>query len=279
MSAVAEAPAKATGTRPVKPRSRLGDRLLFGYTWAVILWLCLPIAVMILFGFNQVRGRYNNRWHGFTLYWYQHVFDLSDLTSALKTSLIIAVIATVVATLLGTLIGLALGRYRFKGQGATNLVQFAAISTPEIVMGMSLVTFFVQLNIPLGWVTIIIAHVMFSLSFVAVTVRSRVLTLDRSIEEAAKDLGAGALTTFRLVTLPMIMPGVISGALLAFAISIDDFIVTNFTAGNVTTFPLWIWSAQKNGLPPQVNVMGTFIFAGGILFALVSAIAARRRKV
>lgn len=270
---------KVRAPKPVKPKSRLGDRLLFAYTWAVILWLCLPIGVMILFGFNQVHGRYNNRWHGFTLRWYQHVFDLSDLTSALKTSLIIAVIATVIATLLGTFIGLALGRYKFRGQGATNLVQFAAISTPEIVMGMSLVTFFVQLNIPLGWVTIIIAHVMFSLSFVAVTVRSRVLTLDRSIEEAAKDLGAGAFTTFRLVTLPMIMPGVISGALLAFAISIDDFIVTNFTAGDVTTFPLWIWSAQKNGLPAQVNVMGTLIFVGGILFALVSALTARRRNV
>lgn len=277
MSAVAEAPAKIRAPKPAKPRTRLGDRLLFAYTWAVILWLSLPIGVMILFGFNQVHGRYNNRWHGFTLHWYQHVFDLSDLTNALKTSLIIAVIATVIATVLGTLIGLALGRYKFKGQGTTNLVQFAAISTPEIVMGMSLVTFFVQLNIPLGWVTIIIAHVMFSLSFVAVTVRSRVLTLDRSIEEAAKDLGAGALTTFRLVTLPMIMPGVVSGALLAFAISIDDFIVTNFTAGDVSTFPLWIWSAQKNGLPPQVNVMGTFIFLGGILFALVSAITSRKR--
>jgi spermidine/putrescine transport system permease protein len=175
------------------------------------------------------------------------------------------------------LLGVALGRYRFRGAGTSNLVQFAAISTPEIVMGMSLVTFFVQLDIPLGYLTIIIAHVMFSLSFVAVTVRSRVLTLDRSVEEAAKDLGASAAGTFWLVTLPMILPGVTAGALLAFAISIDDFVVTNFTAGNVETFPLWIWSAQRNGLPPQVNVMGTIIFAAGVLLALGNAMAARRR--
>jgi len=262
---------------PPKPRAKLGDRLLFGYTWLVILWLCLPIGVMILFGFNQVQGRYNNRWHGFTLEWYAHVFDLSGLTNALEASLIIAVASTLIATALGTLLGVALGRYRFRGDGTSNLVQFAAISTPEIVMGMSLVAFFVQLDVPLGYLTIIIAHVMFSLSFVAVTVRSRVLTLDRSVEEAAKDLGASAMGTFWLVTLPMILPGVTAGALLAFAISIDDFVVTNFTAGNIETFPLWIWSSQKNGLPPQVNVMGTLIFAGGVLLALGNAMAARRR--
>jgi len=272
------APTPAQSGRAPRARGRLGDRLLFGYTWLVIVWLCLPIAVMILFGFNQVQGRYNNRWHGFTLQWYAHVFDLDGLTNALKASLLIAVLSTLISTALGTLLGVALGRYRFRGAGASNLVQFAAISTPEIVMGMSLVAFFVALNVPLGYLTIIIAHVMFSLSFVAVTVRSRVLTLDRSVEEAAKDLGAGALDTFRLVTLPMILPGVTAGALLAFAISIDDFVVTNFTAGNVETFPLWIWSAQKNGLPPQVNVMGTFIFVGGILLALGNAVAARRRQ-
>ncbi|MDT7772220.1 MAG: spermidine/putrescine transport system permease protein, partial [Pseudonocardiales bacterium] len=234
-------PAPVQPPKPPRSRTKLGDRLLLGYTWAVIVWLCLPIGVMILFGFNDVQGRYNNRWHGFTLEWYAHVFDLSGLTNALKASVIIAVVSTLIATALGTLLGVALGRYRFRGAGTSNLVQFAAISTPEIVMGMSLVTFFVQLDIPLGYLTIIIAHVMFSLSFVAVTVRSRVLTLDRSVEEAAKDLGASAAGTFWLVTLPMILPGVTAGALLAFAISIDDFVVTNFTAGNVETFPLWIW--------------------------------------
>jgi spermidine/putrescine transport system permease protein len=264
---------------PAKPRGRWGDRILFLYTWAVIVWLCLPIGVMIVFGFNRVHGRYNNKWHGFTLKWYQHVFQLQDLTTALKNSLLIGLVATVIATILGTLIGLALGKYRFRGQGATNLVQFAAISSPEIVMGSSLVALFVELNFSLGFTTIVIAHVMFSLSFVAVTVRSRVLTLDPAIEEAAKDLGAGAFTTFRLVTLPMIMPGVISGALLAFALSIDDFVITNFTAGSTLTFPLWIWSAQKNGIPPQVNVMGTFIFAAGLVFAAASAIVVRKRDV
>jgi spermidine/putrescine transport system permease protein len=276
-----ELPVKAPVTAPAKaqkPRGKLGDRLLFGYTWAVIIWLCLPIAVMILFGFNDYHGKYNTQWHGFTFKWYQHAFALPEVNNAMKASLIIAVIATVLATALGTLIGLALGRYRFKGQGFTNLVQFAAISSPEIVMGMSLLAFFVQLGFPLGYVTIIIAHVMFSLSFVAVTVRSRVLTLDRSVEEAAKDLGAGGWTTFRLVTLPMIMPGVTAGALLAFAISIDDFVVTNFTAGTVTTFPVDIYGLQgRGGIPAQVNVMGTFIFVGGLLLAAINALASRRR--
>lgn len=266
--------------KPPRARGRLGDRLLFLYTWVIIIWLCLPIAVMIVFGFNNAHGRYNTKWQGFTLKWYQNLFDLPELTVAIKNSLIIAAFATVIATVLGTLIGLALGRYRFRGQATVNLIQFAAISAPEIVMGSSLLAFFVQLSgvFELGFVTIIIAHVMFSLSFVAVTVRSRVLTLDRSIEEAAQDLGAGALTTFRLVTLPLIFPGVMAGALLAFVLSIDDFIITNFTAGKTGTFPLWIWSSQKAGLPPQVNVMGTLIFGVGVLLAVSSALIGRRRK-
>jgi spermidine/putrescine transport system permease protein len=267
--------------KPKKERTALGDRLLFLYTWAIIIWLCLPIGVMILFGFNNApgTGRINYTWKGFTLRWYQHLFDDPALGESIKASLIIAVVATLIATALGTLIGLALGKYRFRGQGGVNLVQFAAISSPEIVMGTSLVTLFVQLGTGFGYATIIIAHVMFSLSFVAVTVRSRVLTLDPALDEAARDLGAGPLETFRLVTLPMIMPGVMAGALLAFALSIDDFIITNFTAGKVQTFPLWIWATQKNGVPPTVNVMGTIIFAVGLVFAAVSALTARRRDV
>jgi spermidine/putrescine transport system permease protein len=264
---------------PKKEKPRLGDRLLFLYTWAIIIWLCLPIAVMILFGFNNApgTGRINYTWKGFTLRWYQHLFDDPALGQSIKASLIIAVAATLIATALGTLIGLALGKYRFRGQGMVNLVQFAAISSPEIVMGTSLVAFFVQTGTGFGYMTVIIAHVMFSLSFVAVTVRSRVLTLDPALDEAARDLGAGPWATFRLVTLPMIMPGVIAGALLAFALSIDDFIITNFTAGKVSTFPLWIWATQKNGVPPTVNVMGTIIFAVGLVFAVLSALSARRR--
>jgi spermidine/putrescine transport system permease protein len=264
--------------KPRKPRGRWADRLLYGYTWAIIVWLCLPIAVMIAFGFNDTKGRLNLTWQGFTFKWYAQLFSVPDLTTALVNSLTIALIATLGSAVLGTLIGLALGRYRFRGQGSLNLVQFAAISAPETVMGASLLSFFVQLNVGRGYWTIVVAHIMFSLSFVAVTVRSRVLTLDPAIDEAARDLGAGGWTAFRLVTLPMIFPAVLAGSLLAFALSIDDFIITSFNSGSTLTFPLWIWGAQKNGLPPQVNVMGTLIFVAGILLAVGNAVIARRRR-
>ncbi len=259
-------------------RGRWGDRLLHAYTWLITVWLCLPIAVMIAFGFNNARGRLNLTWQGFTVKWYAQLFAVPDLTTALLNSLTIAVLAACGATVLGTMIGLALGRYRFRGQGALNLVQFAAISAPETVMGASLLSFFIQAGVGRGYVTILIAHIMFCVSFVAVTVRARVLTLDPAVEEAARDLGAGGWAAFRLVTLPMISPAVLAGALLSFALSIDDFIITSFNSGSTLTFPLWIWGAQKNGLPPQVNVMGTIIFVAGVLLAAGNAVIARRRR-
>jgi spermidine/putrescine transport system permease protein len=278
MTATTADRADAPAAPPRRRRGRWGDRLLYGYTWLIIVWLCLPIAVMIAFGFNDTKGRLNLTWQGFTFKWYAQLFSVPDLTTALVNSLTIALLATLGSAVLGTLIGLALGRYRFRGQGSLNLVQFAAISAPETVMGASLLSFFVQLGVGRGYWTIVIAHIMFSLSFVAVTVRSRVLTLDPAIDEAARDLGAGGWTTFRLVTLPMIFPAVLAGALLAFALSIDDFIITSFNSGSTLTFPLWIWGAQKNGLPPQVNVMGTLIFVAGVLLAVGNAVIARRRR-
>ncbi|MEV0969569.1 ABC transporter permease [Microtetraspora glauca] len=248
------------------------------YTWLVIAWLVVPIAVMVLFGFNDTKGRYNTAFQGFTLKWYGKLFEIGDLTEALVNSLLIAVLTMVIAGVLGSLIGLALGRYRFRGAGAMNVMMFAAISCAEIVMGASLLSLFVTLAVPLGFWTIVISHVMFSISFVAITVRARVMTLDASLEEAARDLGAGTWTTFRLVTLPMIFPGVMAGSMLAFALSIDDFVITNFNSGGTVTFPLWIWGATRVGIPPQVNVMGTLIFAVGLLIAVGNAVVARRRR-
>jgi spermidine/putrescine transport system permease protein len=272
-----QSPAAATPARR-KPLGFLRGRLLTIYTWLVLGWLILPIAVMILFGFNDTHSRYNTKWQGFTLKWYGDLFAIDDLTTALINSLLIGVLTMVIAGGLGTFLGLALGRYRFRGAGLTNVIMFAAISCAEIVMGASLLSMFVTLNAPLGFWTIVIAHVLFSVSFVAVTVRARVLSLDPALDEAARDLGAGPWTTFRLVTFPMIFPGVLAGALLAFALSIDDFIITNFTAGSAVTFPLWIWGSTRVGTPPQVNVMGTLIFAAGVLLALGNLIAARRRR-
>ena len=276
-----EARTVVAGGAPAKPKGRLGDRLLFGYTWLVILWLCAPVFVMILFSFNDLPkgARVNTSFHGFTLRWYTptELTKIPDLTDAIQTSLEITVLSTIVTVLLGTFIGIAMGKYRFRGQGSMNLLLFAAISAPETVLGASLLTLFITAGVAPGFVTILIAHIMFSLSFVAVVVRARVLTLDPSIEEAAYDLGASWFTTFRRVTLPMIYPAILSGALLAFVLSIDDYVVTNFTAGSTITFPLWIAGASKLGLPPQVNVMGTLIFTFGVIIAIVNVVMARRR--
>jgi spermidine/putrescine transport system permease protein len=262
-----------------RPRRRIGDVLLHSYTWVVIVWLSLPILVMIVFSFNNPHGRFNTTWVGFTTkYWSSKLFAFQDLTNAIEVSLLLAVLSTIITTILGTMIGIALGKYRFRGQGSFNLLLFAAISAPEIVMGASLLSLFTTLNTGLGFVTILIAHVMFSLSFVAVVVRARVLTLDPSIEDAARDLGASSWTTFWRVTFPMIFPGILSGALLAFVLSIDDYVVTSFTSGNVVTFPLWIYGVSKLGLPPQADVMGTIIFLAGILIATTNVIVSKRRS-
>jgi spermidine/putrescine transport system permease protein len=254
-----------------------GEQAMFAYTWLIIAWLVAPILIMIAFGFNDPNGRYNQTWQGFTLKWYKDVFSIDDLTSALVLSLVIAVVSAVLSGALGTGIGYALGRYRFRGGDGLNFIMFATMSSPELIMGISLLTLFVTMGVGLGAVTVTIAHVMFSISFVSTVVRARVITLDRSLEEAAADLGANAWTTFWKVTFPIILPAVFSGVLLAFALSIDDFVVTNFTAGTATTFPLWIWGATRVGLPPQVNVMGTLIFATGVLIAVITNLRSRAK--
>ncbi|MDQ1696131.1 MAG: spermidine/putrescine transport system permease protein [Frankiaceae bacterium] len=253
-------------------------RLLGAYTGLVIAYLCLPIFVMILFGFNDTKGRYNFTWQGFTLSWYRHLFDIGGLTDALVNSLTIAVFATILSVVLGTTLGLAIGRYRFRGKAGLDLMLFAQIATPEIVLGASLLSLFISLGVPRGYVTILVAHVMFCIPFVAITVQARVVGLDRSLEEAALDLGATPLVTFRKVTLPLIMPAVLAGGLLSFALSIDDFVTTSFNAGQTSTFPLWVYGASRIGVPPQVNVMGTLIFVVGVGFAVVTAFSNRQTR-
>jgi spermidine/putrescine transport system permease protein len=273
-TAVDGLPAPARRRRRVRP----GRLLLPVWGWLVIAWLSSPIIVMIIFGFNNTRSKRNIHWQGFTLRWYRELFAIQDLTTALQNSLTISVIVTVVATLLGTLMGLALGRYRFRGSGATNLLMFANIAAPEVVLGAALLSLFLTMGVPRGYWTIVVAQVMFSIAYVAVTVRARMAGLDPSLEEAARDLGAGPYATFFRVTLPMIMPGVLAGALLVFALSIDDYIITSFNAGNTTTFPLWVYGASRVGVPPQVNVMGTLIFMFGVLLALSGFLTNRAKK-
>ncbi|MGI5120047.1 ABC transporter permease [Marinactinospora thermotolerans] len=259
-----------------RPRRRIDWGRLF--TWAVLAWLFTPVAGMIVFSFNDIAGRQNVTWQGFTLKWYGQAFAYPDLNAALLTTVAVGVLTMLIAGVTGSLLGLALGRHRFHGRGATNLVMFAAICAPEVVLGAALLSLFLTTDVTTGFVTIVIAHVMFTISFVAITVRARVMTLDPRLEEAARDLGAGPWTTFRLVTLPMLFPAVMAGGLLALALSVDDFIITSFVGGETTTFPLWIWGSTRVGIPPQVNVMGTLIFAVGVLLAIVNIVLARRRS-
>jgi spermidine/putrescine transport system permease protein len=277
--ATRDAPPEVAPAPAVPRRRRRWTRLVLpAYTWLMILYFSLPILVMIVFGFNDTKGRLNLRWQGFTLRWYQDLFQIQALTTAIRNSLFIAVVSTIVTTVIGTMIGIALGRYRFRGKGLYDLVIFSSISAPELVLGASLLSLFVTVQFVRGFATIIIAHVAFSLAFVAVTVRARVLGLDPALEEAAQDLGADPWTTFRKITLPLLAPGIVAGALLAFALSIDDYVVTSFINGQVETFPLWVFGATRIGVPPQVNVMGTLIFLGGVAIAVSNALLARRQR-
>jgi spermidine/putrescine transport system permease protein len=261
---------------PSRRRRRRGW-VLPVYTGVVITYLFLPIFVMVLFGFNNIQGRFNFTWEGFTLRWYRELFLVPELTLALKNSLVIASITTVVATALGTLMGLALTRHQFRGRGATNLFIFLPLAAPEVVLGASLLALFLTLGTPRGILTIMIAHIMFNISFVVVTVKARTQGFNREWEEAAADLGATPWVAFWKVTFPLILPGVLAAAALAFALSIDDYVITSFNAGQTTTFPLWVFGASRFGVPPQVNVMGTIIFVAGVALALLTVALQRRR--
>lgn len=252
--------------------------LLPTWGWIVIVWLASPVIVMIVFGFNNTSGKFNIQWQGFTLTWYRNLFVIPQLTDSLITSIEISVIVTIIATALGTLMGFALGRYRIRGAGSINLVMFANIAAPEVALGAALLSLFLTIGFPLGFWSIVIVQVMFSIAYVAVTVRARMAGLDPSVEEAARDLGAGPIVTFFRVTIPMITPGIMAGALLTFALSIDDYIITSFNAGSTVTFPLWVFGAARTGVPPQVNVMGTLIFAFGVVLAAIGFVTGRRKK-
>jgi len=275
---------KASRERPLGRKRKVGRFALPTYSWLVIAYLVFPIAVMIAYSFNRVIGGLqlvSFSWNGFTTLWYQQWSNVPGLTAAFWLSIRLALVSTVVATMLGTLLAIALVRYRsqkFRGKIAVEQILFLNIAAPEIVMGASLLGLFVTLNIGRGFVTLVLAHVMFSIAYVTVTVRARLAGFDHSLEEAAYDLGANPLTTFRLVTLPLIMPGVLAGALMAFALSIDDFVTSNFVSGSSDPFPVWVYGATRVGIPPQVFVFGTFIFMVGIGFAFLSIVLARKKS-
>jgi spermidine/putrescine transport system permease protein len=238
----------------------LRRHVLSAYAALAFVYLLLPIAVVIAFSFNDPKGRYNYVWQGFTLDNWRNWDAAPGLRDAIFLSLEVALVSSLAATALGTMIALALVRYGFRGRGATNLLIFLPMSTPEIVLGASLLALFLNLHFATGFTTILIAHIMFNISYVVVTVKARLAGFDRHLEEAAMDLGANEWTTFRKVTLPLIAPGILAAFLLAFALSVDDFVITYFNAGSEVTFPLFVWGAARVGAPPQVNVIGTAIF-------------------
>ncbi|HWT95254.1 MAG TPA: ABC transporter permease [Solirubrobacteraceae bacterium] len=247
--------------------------------WSVLalVYLFIPIAIVVLYSFNDPKGRYNITWEGFTLDHWLHPFQVEGLQEALTNSLLIALLATALAIVLGTLMALALVRYGFKGRGAANLFIFLPLATPEVVLGAALLGLFITMGVATGFATILIAHTMFSVSYVVVTIRARLQGLDTHLEEAAMDLGANEWTAFRKVTLPIIAPGIAAAALLSFALSVDDFVITNFTAGQTSTFPLFIWGAARQGVPAEVNVLATALLLAVLVLMALNVLWQRRK--
>lgn len=247
--------------------------------FAVLLYLLIPNVVVALFSFNDPVGKFNYNWARFSTDAWTNPCGSPGICSSLGLSLRIGVTASVVATVLGTMVALALGRYRFRGRAATNLLIFVPMATPEVVMGSSLLTLFLMLGIPSGATAILIAHIMFCVSFVVVAVKARVATLDPRLEEAAADLGATPAQTFLRVTLPLAAPGIAAGALLAFSLSFDDYIITNFNASpSSITFPMFVWGAAQRGVPVQVNVIGTVMFLAALGFVITGQLLSSRRQ-
>lgn len=269
--------------RPLEARAsrvRPARFLLPAYAWLVLIYTIVPIAVMVAYSFNQApSSRVTFSWQGFTTTWYSQAFALSGLTTALEHSLELAVGSTLISLVLGVPLALALARHRFWGRGITDSVIFIDIAAPSVVVGAALLSFFITLNVDRGLLTILLAHVAFNVAYVTVVVRARAIGLDPAIEKAAADLGASPWTAFRTVTLPLLLPGIIAGALLAFAMSIDDFIITQFVAGQTLTFPLYVYGSAKVGIPPQVFVLGTMIFAAGVLIAIANTVLQRRTQI
>jgi spermidine/putrescine transport system permease protein len=280
-AATATTSARATARRGPRNRRRGGRLLDLGlnaYAGLALIYLLVPIAIILVFSFNDPRGRFNFLWQKFSFDAWKDPFAVPGIGDALLKSLEIAGLSTLIATALGTLTALALVRYEFKGRAPVNFFIFVPLATPEVVLGAALLSMFINFAVATGFGTIVIAHIMFNLSFVIVTVRSRLIGFDRSLEEAAQDLGATPWQTFRLITLPLIMPGVISAALLAFALSIDDFVITNFNSGSTVTFPIFIWGAARVAVPPQIYVIASMIFLFTLAMMLLTVWQQRRAE-
>jgi|694.fasta_scaffold39847_7 spermidine/putrescine transport system permease protein len=259
-------------------QQRTGRRLINVAAVFGLLYLFAPIVVIVVFSFNKPLGKFNIVWQGFTLDNWASPFSDKALTDALFVSLRVALVSSVIAAVLGTMIALSLSRYRFKGSGAVNLFLVLPLTSPEVVLGSSLATLFLSRGVDFGYTTVIIAHVMFQISFVAVTVRARIRGFDWTLEQAAMDLGASPQRAFWRITFPLILPGILAAWLLSFALSIDDFIITFFNAGSLVTFPLQIFGASRVAIPPQINVLASMLLLLSIALMVGALLIESRRQ-
>ncbi|SDQ16440.1 spermidine/putrescine transport system permease protein [Curtobacterium sp. UNCCL20] len=256
--------------------NRRGPWLAIVY-WVVIAITLVPIVYMIVYSFNDApTNRLSFAWNGFTTYWYANLVNVSGLGAAFVTSVVVAFLAAIISVAIGLPLALALERYRFPGRGAVNAVVFADIAAPSIVVGSASLSFFLSIGLGTGFLTVLITHVAFDVAYVVVVLRARISGTSRVLEEAASDLGATPFQAFRLVTLPLLAPGMLAAGLLALAMSIDDYVITSFVAGPSVTFPLFVYGAAKAGMPPQVLCFGTLVFAVGLLVALLNGALNRR---
>jgi spermidine/putrescine transport system permease protein len=265
------------GFSPPPLLRRAGGWFLNAWAGMVLVYLFLPVAVIVAFSFNKPVGKFNFVWKGFSLDAWKDPWKYPGLVDALQESLKVAAVATLIAVVLGSLVAIALVRHRFRGAGGIDLFLVVPLTSPEVVLGSSLLTLFLDFGWNLGFRTIVLAHIMFQISFVALTVKARIRGFDWSLEDAAMDLGATPTRTFLRITLPLIFPGIVAAAMLSFALSLDDFIITLFTAGSTLTYPLYVNNASKTALPPQINVLATMILLGSLLLIGLSAAWQRRR--
>jgi spermidine/putrescine transport system permease protein len=276
----AQAPTKAHKRPPKSHRTSMWvrDHLILLVGILVLAYMFVPVFVVMALSFNEPKSRLAYTFDKFTLNNWLHPCAIGDMCTAVGVSLKIGILATIGSTLIGSLMAFAIVRHRFHGRAVTNLLIFLPMASPEVVLGSSLLTLFVAMRFPLGFWTILIAHIMFCISFVVVTVKARLSGLDPRLEQAAMDLYADEWQTFRRITLPLVMPGIVSAALLAFSLSFDDFIVTNFNSGSTVTFPMFVWGAAQRGIPPQVNVIGTSMFLFALSLVVISQLISTRRK-
>lgn len=257
---------------------KLGDLALRVAAGLVLAFLFVPILVIVVFSFNKPAGKFNYTWQGFTLENWANPFKYPALTDALKLSLNVAAVSTAIAVVFGTLVAVALVRQRFRGRTAVDTFLILPLTSPEVVIGASLLTLFLGLNWPAGYVTIVLAHVAFEISFIAMTVRARIRGFDWTLEDASLDLGSGPTRTFFKVTLPLVVPGIVAAAMLSFALSLDDFIITYFVSGSTVTYPLYVNAATKAAVPPQINVLATAILVISLILLVAGTLYRRKRS-